>query len=717
MNRITRKHTRSARLPLAVITAGSLAISGIAVGVASSTPAEAASKASISVANPASDAPPIYNLHPVTAVNNGEENFKYNYAATDFKAGKIVFDTLPGLIKDGTPISGSASVFPNSGESYDNVSVANDQVTITIDPNPNPSAPDDEGYITRQVSYGFNLENAERTYLGGAINKPADGLRLVTGSIEKLSGTPLVETGSASWKFDVPDDFFSLTGATATISYYSKDPAAEETGGFVDLEVEDIALVNNQVVLKDGRLPQLTEGDGYFVRLKGANGKDYATSYVGLYDKSPEPTAEPTETSEPTTEPTVVPTETSEPTAEPTEPTAEPTETSEPTTEPTVEPTETTEPTAEPTEPTAEPTETSEPTTEPTAEPTETTEPTAEPTEVPEAQDPESGDHVAPGEENLSYDSESSSVAEGTYVFNTNTHVNDGDVAVTYRTSPEANPQIINGSVKDGKLTITADDSFASSLKDHNQLLVSVEDSNGHVISALVAGSSALSLDSKIVDSRLGVLLAETGPKELTFKIPNEFPQITDDNYDFELQYVTSDGEPTALNSVDFTVNDRSLVINDSRTPELTAGTYYLKGTKKTTSGSEDDATGAKSRVAAEDSATVSTWFGLFASAPEPTTEPTENPTVEPSEDPSNVPSDDPTSEPSDDESTPSQSATVSPSSSNHERETSEDENHKDDRLAETGASSGLLLAGGLALGLIAVGAIAISVRRRGRHG
>ncbi|UTM47897.1 PT domain-containing protein [Glutamicibacter mysorens] len=601
----------------------------------------------------------------MTAVNNGEENFKYNDATTDFKAGKIVLDTLPGLIKHGTPISGSASVFPNSGEAYDNVSVANDQVTITSDPNPNPTAPNEEGYITRQVNYGFNLESADRTYLGGAINKPADGLRLVTGSIEKLSGRPLIETGSASWKFDVPADFFSLTGATATISYYSKDPAAAETSGFVDLDVEDIALVNNQVVLKDSRLPQLTEGDGYFVRLNGANGKDYATSYVGLYDKSPEPTAEPTETSEPTTEPTV------------------------------------------------EPTETTEPTTEPTVEPTETT----EPTEVPEAQDPESGDHVAPGEENLSYDSESSSVAEGTYIFNTNTHVNDGDVAVTYRTSPEAKPQIITGSVKDGKLTITADDSLASSLKDHNQLLVSVEDSNGHVISALIAGSNALSLDSKIVDSRLGVLLAETGQKELTFKIPNRFPQITDDNYDFELQYVTSDGKPTALNSVDFTVNDRSLVINDSRTPELTAGTYYLKETKKTTSGSEDDATSAKSRVAAEDSATVSTWFGLYDSAPEPTTEPTENPTVEPSEDPSNVPSDDPTSEPSDDESTPSQSATVTPSSSNHERETSEDENHKDDGLAETGASSGLPLAGGLALGLIAVGAIAISVRRRGRHG
>ncbi|MGP9033988.1 PT domain-containing protein [Glutamicibacter mysorens] len=632
-------------------TALSLAISGIAAGVASSTPAEAASKVSISVANPASDAPPIYNLHPVTAVNNGEENFKYNDGATDFKAGKIVLDTLPGLIKDGTPISGSASVFQNSGEAYDNVSVANDQVTITIDPNPIPTAPNEEGYITRQVNYGFNLESADRTYLGGAINKPADALRLVTGSIEKLSGTPLIETESASWKFDVPADFFSLTGATATISYYSKDPAAEETSGFIDLVVEDIALANNQVVLKDSRLPQLTEGDGYFVRLNGANGKDYATSYVGLYDKSPEPTAEPTETTEPTTEPTV--------------------------------------------------------------EPTKTT----EPTEVPEAQDPESGDHVAPGEENLSYDSESSSVAEGTYIFNTNTHVNNGDVAVTYRTSPEAKPQIITGSVKDGKLTITADDSLASSLKDHNQLLVSVEDSNGHVISALIAGSNALSLDSKIVDSRLGVLLAETGQKELTVKIPNRFPQITDDNYDFELQYVTSDGEPTALNSVDFTVNDRSLVINDSRTPELTAGTYYLKGTEKTTSGSEDDATSAKSRVAAEDSATVSTWFGQYDSAPEPTTEPPENPTVEPSEDPSNVPSDDPTSEPSDDESTPSQSATVTPSFSNHEWETSEDENHKDDGLAETGASSGLPLASGLALGLIAVGAIAISVRRRGRHG
>ncbi|WP_200832026.1 hypothetical protein [Glutamicibacter sp. JC586] len=706
MNQTTRKHARSARLPLAVITAGSLAISGVAVGIATVAPAEAASSVATEVGKPAADVPPIYNRYPVTAVAKGKENLKYNASATDFEAGKIVFDTLPGMLKDGTPISGSASVYPNTGESFENVAVKNDQVIITTDSR--PVTGDDENYVVQQVSYGFSLDNADSTYLGGAINAPVEGLRLSTGTTDKLSGTPLLPTGSTTWKFDVPSDFFPVAGDQTSVFYYTDDPSAEATGGFVTIMVDDVSLSNGQVVLRDDRLQNLTEGTDYFVSVGGSNKGDNATSYVGLYDKATDPT--PTPTDEPTTEPTP----TDEPTTEPT-PTDKPTPT--PTDEPTTEPTPTDKPTPTPTdEPTTEPTPTDKPTPTPTDEPT--TEPTA--TDVPKAEDPESGDQVAPGEEQLSYDSESSSVAEGKYVYNTNTDVTDGEVAVTYRTSPNAKAQVITGSVKNGKLTINADDTFASSVSDNNQLLISVKDSSGHVVSALLSGANVLALDSNVVDGRLGVRLSEAGQKELRFKIPADFPEIAD-GYDFDLQYVAANGKPVTLESVEFTVDGQLLVINDPRVAKLSAGTYYLKGTEESSSIAD---TSAFAAAADQEAATVSTWFGLFTPGQEPTAEPPQEPTAEPSEEPTTDPSDDSTTDPSDDptveptnESSPTSTATASPSAPDQERDSSDEENPKDDRLADTGVSTGLLLSGGIALGLIVVGAIAIAMRRRGRHG
>ena len=776
MNQTARKHARSARLPLAVITAGSLAISGVAVGIATVAPAEAASSVATEVGKPAADVPPIYNRYPVTAVAKGKENFKYNASATDFEAGKIVFDTLPGMLKDGTPISGSASVYPNTGESFENVAVKNDQVIITTDSR--PVTGDDENYVVQQVSYGFGLDNADSTYLGGAINAPVEGLRLSTGTTDKLSGTPLLPTGSTTWKFDVPSDFFPVAGDQTSVFYYTDDPSAEATGGFVTIMVDDVSLSNGQVVLRDDRLQNLTEGTDYFVSVGGSNKGDNATSYVGLYDKATDPTPTPTDkptptptdkptptpTDEPTTEPTPTdeptPTPTDEPPTEPTptdeptppptdEPTTEPTPTDKPTPtptdEPTTEPTPTDKPTTEPTptdkptptptdEPTTEPTPTDKPTPTPTDEPTTeptptdkptptpTDEPTTEPTatDVPKAEDPESGDQVAPGEEQLSYDSESSSVAEGKYVFNTNTDVTDGEVAVTYRTSPNAKAQVITGSVKNGKLTINADDTFASSVSDNNQLLISVKDSSGHVVSALLSGANVLALDSNVVDGRLGVRLSEAGQKELRFKIPADFPEIAD-GYDFDLQYVAANGKPVTLESVEFTVDGQLLVINDPRVAKLSAGTYYLKGTEESSSIAD---TSAFAAAADQEAATVSTWFGLFTPGQEPTAEPPQEPTAEPSEEPTTDPSDDSTTDPSDDptveptdESSPTSTATASPSAPDQERDSSDEENRKDDRLADTGVSTGLLLSGGIALGLIVVGAIAIAMRRRGRHG
>ena len=112
-------------------------------------------------------------------------------------------------------------------------------------------------------------------------------------------------------------------------------------------------------------------------------------------EATPEPTASPDPTLEPTAELTASPDPTLEPTAEPT---ASPDPTLEPTAEPTASPCPTLEPTAEPTaspgptlEPTAEPTASPSPTPKPTASPSPTPKPTAspgptlEPTEEPTA--------------------------------------------------------------------------------------------------------------------------------------------------------------------------------------------------------------------------------------------------------------------------------------------------------------------------------------------
>ncbi|WP_258133787.1 PT domain-containing protein [Arthrobacter sp. MYb224] len=447
-----------------------------------------------------------------------------------------------------------------------------------------------------------------------------------------------------------------------------------------------------------------------------------------------EPTAEPTvePTEEPTAEPTVEPTEepTAEPTVEPTEePTAEPTvePTEEPTAEPTVEPTEepTAEPTVEPTEePTAEPTvdPTEEPTVEPTAEPTEepTADPTAEPTdspEVPKAQEPESGDQVAPGEENLSYDSESSAPDEGKFVFNTGTDVENGAITVNYRTSPDAEPQTTTGNVSDGKLTLQGDDAFTDTVKDFNQLLITVQDAEGKTISSVLSGASVLALQSDIVDNRLGLPLVEAGAVELGFDVPAGFPTVAEDNFRFDVKFVDTQGQPVSVSDVAFTVEGETLIVNDPRVAELTAGTYFLYGEQQADDANRSAA--AFAQPAADPVVSVSTWFGLFAPAaevtPTPTEDPTAEPTADPTDDPTDEPTGDPTTEPTDDE---APTATAPPTHEAPEQDNSpKDDNSNKDELADTGASDGLLIAGSLALGLVILGAVALGLRRRGRHG
>ncbi|MGO3342328.1 MAG: hypothetical protein ACTIK1_08165, partial [Glutamicibacter arilaitensis] len=353
-------------------------------------------------------------------------------------------------------------------------------------------------------------------------------------------------------------------------------------------------------------------------------------------------------------------------------------------------------------------------TAEPTAEPTEepTAEPTTEPTEVPEAVAPESGDQVAPGEEELAYDSDPSNPAEGIYAFNVDADVEEGETVVTYRTSPSSEPQTIEGTVKDGQLVIKDGDSFGNNVKDFNQILVTVEDPKGNAISALLSGENVLKLQSEIIDDRLGVLLSEAGSDALRFDIPAGFPTVASDNFSFDLEYVAADGTPAVLSDADYVVDGETLVINDSRVSSLTAGTYYLSGKQQEETSDTAAAAAAFVNPAAEETGlTVSTWVGLYApsdeSSPneEKTEEPTESSSAEPTAEPSASPSVEPTQE-----NTPTASAT--------QEAPDEDDNQKKqrDELADTGVNSALLIAGGLALGLIIVGGIAMAIRRRSRH-
>jgi hypothetical protein len=792
MNQTPKNHARKARLPLAAIAAGSLALGGITGGTMLVAPAMAAQTAEVSAASPAADVPPIFQYSPFEVGNPGEELISFDYEKSDPENGVIYLTDNVGSVSEGDEVSMGASSQPQTGVTFP-AKYENGQFVY----NGQRDSPD--SYLTwsgmdsgRQVSFGAYLGADSDNYQGGTHYIPANAPTLVADKIEKNSNTPILPVGTESWTFNIPSGQSWIADSKVTVSYWSDAPDAPDKGFmYYDLNVDSFS--DGQLVVSDEVLPKLSEGSAYFVTFRGATEEESASVYMGLYGQLPKPTAEPTveptatPTTEPTEEPTAEPTEeptatptpdpTEEPTTEPTEeptatptpdpieePTTEPTEeptatptpdpieepTTEPTAEPTVEPTATptldpteeptTEPTAEPTEeptatptldpteepttePTAEPTEeptatptldptedptatpTSDPTTEPTSEPTQepTTEPTS-PTEVPEAQDPESGDQVAPGEENLSYDSDSSAPETGKYVFNTNGDLEDGTVTVTYRTSPDAKPQTVEGSVKDGKLTVQGDKTFTDNVKDFNQLLITVKDAEGKTISALLSGKSVLALQSDIVDNRLGLPLAEAGSKELIFDVPTGFPTLTAENFHFDLKFTDTKGEPATVANVEYTVDGNKLRVSDPRVAKLTAGTYYLTGTQQ----NEENNAAAIENPAAESVVDVSTWFGLFDPAveesPVPTDEPTEKPTSEPTEDPTTEPS-----------------ATVMPTQDAPEQENPKDEESRNkdsnnDELADTGANDGLLIAGSVALGLIILGGIALALRRRGRH-
>ncbi len=740
MNQTPKNHARKARLPLAVIAAGSLALGGITGGTMLAAPAMAAQTAEVSAASPAADVPPVFQYGPFKVGNPGEELISFDYEKSDPENGVIYLTDNAGSASEGDEVSMGASSLPQTGVTF--AAKYEDGQFAYNGPRDTPNS-----YLTwsgmdsgRQVSFGAYIGADSDNYQGGTHYIPANSPTLVADKIEKNSNTPILPVGTESWTFNIPAGQSWIADSKVTVSYWSDAPDAPDKGFmYYDLNVDSFS--DGQLVVSDAVLPKLSEGDGYFVTFRGASEEESASVYMGLYGQLPSPTPEPTTeptveptatpTTEPTADPTTEPTEepTTEPTEEPTatptsEPTSEPTAepTTDPTTEPTVEPTATptseptseptTEPTAEPTvEPTATPTSdpteepTAEPTTEPTAEPTQepTSEPSA-PTEVPEAQDPESGDQVAPGEENLSHDSDSSAPETGKYVFNTNGDVEDGSVTVTYRTSPDAKPQTVEGSVKDGKLTVQGDKTFTDNVKDFNQLLITVKDAEGKTISALLSGKSVLALQSDIVDNRLGLPLAEAGSKELIFDVPTGFPTLTAENFHFDLKFTDTKGEPATVANVEYTVDGNKLRVSDPRVAKLTAGTYYLTGTQQ----NEENNAAAIENPAAESVVTVSTWFGLFDPAveesPVPTDEPTEKPTSEPTEDPTTEPS-----------------ATVMPTQDAPEQENPKDEESRNkdsnnDELADTGANDGLLIAGSVALGLIILGGIALALRRRGRH-
>ncbi|WP_189638465.1 hypothetical protein [Glutamicibacter arilaitensis] len=664
---------RKARLPLAVVAAGSLALGGVAGGTAMFTPAVAAPQTTSSKVAAEQAAYPIYNDGEFTVVDKGQEFWTFNYDESDPANGVVVLTDNTGLVSSGDKVWLNSSSVPNTGSTQE-AKHENGQVVL------NGPLDSPDGYSTwpdqlRQVSFSVSTGpevGPDLVQHGGVPYVPEQGISLVTNEVGQKYAVPFLPVGTEVWSFDIPSGLSWLSQATVSINYYSH-AADAPNGGFIDVELTDVDISDGQLTISDPVLSEFVEGDAYQVTFRGTTEEQNASVYMGLYGEQPEPTPEPTE----------------EPTAEPTEPTEEPT--AEPTAEPTTEPTE---------EPTAEPTE------EPTAEPT--TEPTTEPTEVPEAVAPESGDQVAPGEEELAYDSDSSNPAEGIYAFKVDADVEEGEAVVTYRTSPSSEPQTIEGTVKDGQLVIKDDDSFGNNVKDFNQILITVEDSKGNAISALLSGESVLKLQSEIIDDRLGVLLSEAGSDALRFDIPAGFPTVASDNFSFDLEYVAADETPAVLSDADYVVDGETLVINDSRVSSLTAGTYYLSGKQQEETSDTAAAAAAAVNPAAEETVlTVSTWFGLYAPSDEssPNEEETEEPTESSSAEPSASPSVEPTQE-----NTPTASAT--------QEAPDEDDNQKKqrDELADTGVNSALLIAGGLALGLIIVGGIAMAIRRRSRH-
>ena len=679
-------------------------------------------------------------------VDPGQELFSFDYENSDPENGVVHLNDNTGLIEEGDEVWLSSSALPQTG-SVAPAAFENGQLVYN-GPRDTPDGYQTWGSGYRQISFGASVGSQDSsTYLGGAYYIPEEAPTLVADKIDQVSSAPLLPVESDSWTFDISNAPAWMETATVAVDYYSDAPGAPNQG-FMHYELGNKSLSNGFLTVTDDVLPLLSQGDFYFVTFTGEGEGEYGSVYMGLYGELPEPTTEPTEeptteptvdpttepTEEPTTEPTVDPTTepteepttepTSEPTSEPTaDPTTEPTEeptteptvdpTTEPTTEPTVDPTTepTTEPTADPTtepttEPTADPTTeptsepTADPTTEPTSEPTAdpTTEPTSEPTDVPEAQQPESGAPVEPEDQKLTYDEDSSDPSNNKYVFNINDDVEDGDITVTYSLSPDTEPKTTKAKIIRGQLVIEGNESFATQVEQHHELLITIQDKNGENISAVVAGASTLSLVSELADQKLGVPLAAAGIQSWDFAVPAGFPEMTDANYNFSVKYRNTQDIPVELSNMDYAINGGTLTITDDRVAKISDGTYYLYGEPVS---NDAEAANGVSHSAATVVGSVSTWFGVYTPAvvePTATAEPTSSP--EPSETPEVS-------------QTPEQSPSESTTPSEDAPQQSKDPKDKD--LAETGASTGLITAGVVALGLIVIGAVSIGLRR-GRH-
>ncbi|MHA7157632.1 PT domain-containing protein [Glutamicibacter endophyticus] len=677
---------RSRRLSLAVVTAGSLVLGGAIGGGALVVPAFAA-PAVVGVAETAADVPPIVNRRPVVPVPAGQETFTIDEAKSDPANGVLVLDFPTGLLEDGEPIYVDSSMAPESGWTSE-ATVKDGQIWIEPTENGGWYAPSDYRHVTVSVARG-TPQNAE--YLGGLIYAPEGAITLPTDLRDEYSGRPLLKVGTSSWVFDLPQGYLDVVNSSVTIHYYSENP--DSNVGYTEIEPSDVSVADGKLTISDPRLAQLTEGTGYWLNIIDPGNEDRGSAYVGLYNEQVEPS--------PTPEPSPEPTPTPEPSPEPT-PTLEPTPTPEPSPEPTptLEPTPTPEPSPEPT-PTPDPTPTPEPT--PTLEPTPTPEPTpsSEPTDVPEAQEPEAGEPVAPSEKKLSYDAESSDPRNGTYVYDVDANVNDGNTEVTYRTSPDAEPRVVEAVVVDGKLTIVGDDEFVSAVRDHHEVLITLEEADGRKVSAVVSGADSLALISDTVDDRLGVPLAQIGAEKWAFEVPENFPELADGAYRFDVKYIGAEGGYQTLEGVSYVLDGDRLVIDDVRVPAVSVGTYYLYG--------EPAGSASSSAAEAAIEGSVSTWFGVYAPAAAPTDEPSEEPTTQPSEDQTHEPSEQPTTD-------PTQDPSVSPEGTQSPEKPRETQSAKPkDELAETGVSAGLLAGGAIALGLIVAGALAMGLRR-GKH-
>ena len=816
MNKPMNANSSKLRLPLAVVAAGSIAMSGVAIG---GLPAAGASLPSVNpaAAETAATVYPIYNKDDRESepVADGEQLLRINESDSKAQPGKLIVDVPAAIVKahdltDNDVVTYSASSTPNAGQAGTGI-YKNGQFVIDS----GSTDAYDPSQIARQISYGFSIPQdpkepitGERAYVGGVTIYGGKAARVVTPVVEKLDDLDLVKTGADELKIHVPDGHFKID--EIVLNYFSQKKQDIDGNGFVEMPLVNFSQSGNTITIKDADLAELTQGRGYSLNLReaGSSGDRYSI-FFGMYDPAPEPTeeptaeptaeptpepteeptAEPTEepTAEPTPEPTAEPTEepteeptaeptpepTEEPTAEPTpeptaepteEPTAEPTEeptveptpeptaepTSDPTAEPTPEPTEeptaepTPEPTAEPTEePTAEPTEeptveptveptpepTAEPTSDPTAEPTPepTAEPTAEPTndptalpttrpsEVPEAQAPESGNPVAPNDQKLKFNAQDSSPNNGDFVFDAPEYDDDASVEVTYKTAPSAEAKSVSGSIVNGQLRIKADSDFTDAYQEYQQLLVTFVDSEGNSVSAVLAGANSMFLASDLVDDRLGVPLAAKGDSKWVFDLPSKFPEVANEKFQFDIHYIDSEGQPALLDDVAYEVSGTSLVVNDSRVSKATEGTYFISG-----SASETTVAGTASVAASNESITVSSWFGIYEPAAEPSASPSSSESASPSDSavpsnsPSVAPSESTTEQPSESQSTtPSATGSSQPSQPSH---TSRDERTKSkDQLADTGVDGNLLVLGATALALLA-GGILFLKRRSGKH-